>query len=252
MVLKYLCLDVETVPNQALPAECVPKFDESQVKTGNLKDPLKIREKIEEERARFDAEINKAMSTDPDLCQVVCVVAYESANLEQHVWYASSLDEETALLIDVWDRIRACYNDGVPLVTFNGMSFDVPVLLRRAMIEDIVVAPGMARQLLARQENNHHHYDLMQLLACRGPFGTRYRGLDYYLQRFGIGAKLTGWDGSRVYPAWIEGRHAEIIEYCGQDVRQTAKLYERVAPWLIAPRTTGELAKAKGQNPWRS
>ena len=39
-------------------------------------------------------------------------------------------------------------------------------------------------------------------------------------------------DGSKVYPMFQEGKIAEILEYCKQDVLATAQLFERVAPWI--------------------
>lgn len=247
--MKFAVLDLETIPCQSLPAECLPVFDESTVAVGNLKDPFKIREKLDEARTKFDADLDKRLSVDPDYCEVCCAVVTvvtDSSPGGETFWWTNQPDSELRLIIAVWDWISTMARNGIPIVTFNGSSFDLPVLVKRAMYNDVSVSPHLIKSLMARQEYNSSHYDLMQLLAQRSPFSGKLeaRKLNFYLKRFGIGSKSVGLiasapteidDGSMVYPAWKEGRMEAIVEYCKQDVFQTAELFRRVAPWLIAP-----------------
>lgn len=53
-------------------------------------------------------------------------------------------------------------------------------------------------------------------------------GLDEWSQFFGVTGKSDGWDGSKVCPAYVAGRHAEIAAYCAADVAATAALYQIV------------------------
>jgi len=237
--MDYAVIDIESVPCQWLPAVCRPEFDQASVKLGNTKDVFKIREKIEEAKTAFYADLDKRMSVDPDLCQVVCVVGYHKGRDSFLQLSAVDEAEETELIMDAWGWIRERYQEKTPLVTFNGLSFDLPVLLRRAMFSDISVNPVMVANLMRRQEYNFCHYDLMQLLGKRNPFsGPTFNGLEYHLKRWGIGAKLG--DGSMVYPWFKEGADGieKILEYCRDgDVVGTAKLFERVAPWLVATKS---------------
>ena len=178
------------------------------------------------------------MATDPDLCMLACVVisTHKKGKLDSVLGMSvESPDQESEVLRATWCAIREAYHAQSPLVGFNSMSFDIPVLVRRAMLLDIGVAPGMIAGLQRRQEQNHNHYDLMNLLGLRSPFSGKIeaRGLNYYLRLFGLGSKTPGMDGSLVFPAWKEGRHDEILEYCRQDVLKTAALFQRVAPWII-------------------
>jgi predicted PolB exonuclease-like 3'-5' exonuclease len=111
------------------------------------------------------------------------------------------------------------------------------------MLLDIYVPPSTVAALLKRYDNTVH-FDLMQVLAGRNPFSGKIEAkkLDFYLRRFGLGSKSDGWDGSMVYPAFKEGRHQEILEYCKRDVEMTAALFERVMPWV----TTKSLSAAEG------
>lgn len=236
MTPPYLVIDCETIPCQDIPAECLPQFDEASVKLGNLKDSFKVREKIEEARADFEAGLDKKMSTDPDLCQICCAVTYNPVTKLMSVFLAKDIQEEFVLLSGVWALIRAEIQDGVKLVTFNGNSFDLPVLQRRAMIQDVSVAPGLYTSLTDRYSKSH--IDLMQALAFRSPFSGKVeaKSLDHYLKRFCLGGKQDGMDGSMVCQAFKEGRFDEIVQYCKQDVLMTSLLFERIAPWLLLPK----------------
>jgi predicted PolB exonuclease-like 3'-5' exonuclease len=243
----YAMLDIETIPCQSLPAECRPEFDEASVALGNLKDRFKIQEKIDDARARFEAGVDKQMATNPDLCQIVCLVCYQKSRDDYLVLNADDEETEYRLLQDAWEYIRRCSLNHVPVASFNGKSFDIPVMVRRSMILDVAISPELIDDLL-RKYDARHHIDLMEVLALRNPFSGKpeYHSLNYYLKRFGLPEKLTGWDGSKVYPAWLEGRYSEIAEYCKQDVASSAELLDRVAPWIITQRSnvvTAEQAK---------
>lgn len=255
----YFVIDIETIPDQSIPEEDIPKFDkvfnEMDVKTGNTKDLFLIREKVEAARAKFEKEriefeesVIKKMSTDPDLCQVCCLVAFDAGGFTTD--FAKDRDSEYELLDHAWSLIRAKLQDHVMMVTFNGLTFDLPVLYRRAMIQDVSVGPAIFEALTAKY-SNRAHLDLMQALGGRNPFSGKmeFKGLDHYLKRFCLGAKMADWDGSKVYPAFKEGRFEEIVQYCKSDVLNTAALFERVAPWLLLPKaeTETETAITKGK-----
>ena len=243
MIREFAVLDLETIPNPNLPEDCWPKFNEADVAIpANWKDPFKISEKIEQAKQKFEQDVDKTMSVNPDFCMVCCAVLYYYDGKGQVICDPIAHDDssEFMLISGVWEHIRKLYQENIPVVTFNGISFDVPVLVRRAMFSDISVAPAMIANLLKRQEQNRHHYDLMQMLAFRSPFSGKmeFKGLNYYLKRFGLGSKTNGMDGSMVFPLWKEGRFDEIKTYCTGDVEQTAALFRRVSPWLVAPKET--------------
>ncbi|MGO9372702.1 MAG: hypothetical protein ACLQBD_11460 [Syntrophobacteraceae bacterium] len=220
------------------------------MKLGNLTDRFKITAKIDEARLKFEAGIDKQMSTDPDLCMVCCAVCTQFEADKNPVFTcvsAANESEEFVLISKVWECIRCAYQNQIPLVGFNTMTFDLPVLIRRAMLADISVGPGMIHNLMKRQEQNHLHQDLMQLLGLRSPFSGKIeaKGLNYYLRLFGLGGKFNGIDGSCVYPLWKEGQHEEIRAYCQQDVEKTAALFRRVSPWLMVPKETSNFNEQK-------
>ena len=232
--MNAMILDIETIPSQTLPDNCRPEFDESEVKLGNLKDRFKIEEKINAARAEWESKLDKQMSLDPDLCQICTVVIYDChAGRVTASDFAEDEESERRLLISVWNTIKYSFNNNIPIVTFNGKSFDIPVLLRRAMYLDVSVNPVVVDAMLERYDKQAH-IDLMQILAFRNPFSGKpeAKSLNYYLNRFQLGSK-GGMTGADVYPLFKEGKHQEIVDYCKNDVMQTAELFKRVAPWLI-------------------
>ena len=233
--MRILGFDLETLPNLSIPENCKPIFDESDIKLGNLKDPVKIAAKMEEERALFDQKLCKKMSTDPTLCQLCTFVGiiYDTdsgESIEEVAVQVTAEDDNDDYLAvtDGWKFIARAYQERIPLVSFNGIGFDLPVMFFRAMLQDVPVDGFMYNRLLMKYKNQFH-YDLMQILA--GWDRTRWNKLEYYLQLFGLGSK-EGMSGADVYPAYMAGEFNKIKEYCRNDVLETCKLFARVAPWI--------------------
>jgi predicted PolB exonuclease-like 3'-5' exonuclease len=222
--MKTLTFDCETVPRQDIPDDLKPQFDPESVKVGNIKDQAKIDEKIETARKEFDEGLIKKMSLDPDLCEVVMVSFFDGERIES----IGLKNDEYDTVYEAWARIISAYQNRIPLISYNGIGFDLPVLLHAAIRLDVPVSPYVYSAIAPRYGNNHH-YDLMQILA--GWDRTRWKPLDFYLKLFNIGAK-TG-EGSGVYGLWQAKEYDKIREYCEQDVLMTAKLFDRLSPWIV-------------------
>jgi hypothetical protein len=118
------------------------------------------------------------------------------------------------------------------LVSWNGSSFDLPVLHYRAMVHGV---PGCCYWDLGDNDrefkfNNYisrfhsRHTDLMDVLA--GYQNRAWAPLDDIAQLCGLPGKL-GMDGSQVYGAWKRGEIEAIRDYCETDVANTYLLYQR-------------------------
>jgi predicted PolB exonuclease-like 3'-5' exonuclease len=237
--MTWATFDIETIPLQNLPDELRPRFDEASVKLGNLKDRFKIQEKMDEERAKFEASVDKTMGTDPDLCLVCAFVGHLSNGTKKEFKrniFAPNEEAEFNLLASAWAWLRDLYKERIPIVSFNGKSFDLQVLRRRAMLQDVSVPPALY-EALSRRFETKYHVDLMEVLGNRNLFSGKieYKSMDWYLKRFGIGAKYNGMSGADVYPLYKEGEYQRILEYCQDDVLKISMLFERVAPWILAP-----------------
>ncbi len=109
------------------------------------------------------------------------------------------------------------------LVTFNGSSFDLPVLRYRAMMHSIS-APGLA----FRAYFNRYTEDALDLCDCLASFEQRGKmKLDDLCRAFGLPGKPDGIDGSKVDEFVRAGRIAEVSAYAEADVVSTYRLWLR-------------------------
>ena len=118
------------------------------------------------------------------------------------------------------------------LVSWNGTSFDLPVLHYRALVHGI---PGCCYWDQGDNDrefkfNNYlsrfhgRHLDLMDVLA--GYVNRAWAPLDEIALLCGLPGKL-GMDGSQVFDAFKRGELAAIRNYCETDVANTYLLYLR-------------------------
>lgn len=232
--MKIFAMDIETVPCRDLPEECVPKFDPDEVKLGNLKDPVKIQAKLTEAEVSFTESLSKTMSLDPALAQL-CVfvgIKYDTQAetiIDEHIYYADDDHDDYEAIFHGWELIVDSYYERVPIVTFNGKSFDLPVMLFRAIQQDVPIDLKTYDELTYRYQNQHH-YDLLQMLS--GWEKNKWHKLDFYLKLFGLQDK-NDMDGSMVYPLYQAGEHDKIKEYCRNDVIANCELFTRVEPWIV-------------------
>jgi len=110
------------------------------------------------------------------------------------------------------------------LVTYNGRSFDLPVIALRSLAH-AVPQPWYYRESSTRYRYSEHgHLDLCDWLADHG--AVRAGSLDALARLVGLPGKV-GVDGSQVEGLHAAGRLAEIERYCLADVAQTALLFLR-------------------------
>lgn len=230
-------LDIETIPDQLLPEDAKPAFNPDDVKLGNVKDPAKIEAKIEEARQSFETDLIKKMSIDPSLAQICTFVGIRWDIEKQEEISRTSLQitksydgDDLDAVIGGWDFILKSYQERIPLVTFNGTAFDLPVMWHRAITQDVTIDRVMYSRLTPRY-GGPFHYDLLGLLAGWTLDKMKGHTLDFFLRRYKIGEK-GGMDGSMVWPAWELGEYDKIQKYCESDVINTCKLFQRVAPWV--------------------
>jgi len=231
-------IDLESIPNQSIPQECIPQFDPESVKYGNIKDPDKIELKKIEARESFMANRDKQMSLDPGLLQICTFVGLKYDTDSKDVISQVSVqvtDEDRAddleAVTDGWNFIRSVAMERTPIITFNGLSFDFPAMFQRAIIQDVPVDPVMYQRLMGRY-NNPYHYDLLPILTNSHRIADwAGKNLDFWLQLYKIGTKGE-MDGSQVYEAWKNKEFDRIKQYCMKDVANTANLFVRVAPWI--------------------
>jgi hypothetical protein len=109
------------------------------------------------------------------------------------------------------------------LVTFNGHSFDLPVLRYRAMVNRISAAGLRVRPYFHRYVDDA--LDLCDVLGSYIP-GSKVR-LDEVSKILGLAGKPEGVAGSRIEEMVLAGKIEEVARYCESDVLNTYRV------WLI-------------------
>jgi 3'-5' exonuclease len=120
------------------------------------------------------------------------------------------------------------------LVTFNGNSFDLPVLRYRAMVHSIA-APG----LTCRPYFHRYTSDCLDLCdeLSSFNFGAKVK-LDELSKALGCSGKPIAMDGSEVESYFRARRIREIADYCESDVVNTYRI------WLRYELFCGRLSKS--------
>jgi predicted PolB exonuclease-like 3'-5' exonuclease len=109
------------------------------------------------------------------------------------------------------------------LITFNGHSFDLPVLRYRAMVNRISAAGLQVRPYFHRYSDDA--LDLCDVLGSYVPGGKV--KLDEVSKILGLTGKPEGVDGSRVEEMVLAGQIDEVARYCESDVLNTYRV------WLV-------------------
>jgi hypothetical protein len=109
------------------------------------------------------------------------------------------------------------------LITYNGRSFDLPVLVLRALRHGVAMRWYYQGRLRHRYSEDGH-LDLCDMLSDHG--AARSMSLDAMARLIGLPGKI-GVDGSQVEGMYKAGQLELIKNYCLADVTQTSLLFLR-------------------------
>jgi hypothetical protein len=110
------------------------------------------------------------------------------------------------------------------LVTYNGRSFDLPVIAVRSLCHGVPMRWYYRERNVRARYSDDGHLDLCDWLADHG--ATRAGSLDALAHLIGLPGKV-GVDGSQVAGLYEAGQLDAIERYCLSDVAQTALLLVR-------------------------
>jgi predicted PolB exonuclease-like 3'-5' exonuclease len=156
------------------------------------------------------------------ICIGALVAHQESDSWCVDVLGAPSVEKrsEKELIASFVDRIAELTPQ---LVTFNGSSFDLPVLRYRAMVNG-VSAPGLASRLYFNRYTEDH-VDLCDVLSSFSSQGKA--TLHELCKVMGLPGKPSSIHGGEVEKYYKEGKIREIADYCESDVVNTYRVWLR-------------------------
>jgi 3'-5' exonuclease len=195
-----------------------------------------------------EAEVREALGSGfpkHPLHKIVCIGAL-IASRQPEGWRVDALGAphigerpEAKLISDFLEKIGELLPQ---LITFNGHSFDLPVLRYRAMVNRVSAGGLQVRQYFHRYTDDA--LDLCDALGSYVP-GAKVK-LHEISKILGLTGKPEGIDGSRVEEMVLAGQIEEVARYCESDVLNTYRV------WLIYELFRGvitaeELASSKRQ-----
>ncbi len=213
----YAYFDIETIPDQS--AKALEKARESVKHPASLKKQESIDLWYAENAERAAHEILAKTSFDGGAGHV-CTIGWAINDGHVQVEHAEDVGEEHDIIAAFF---RGLPRSGVTLVGHNVLGFDIPFLLKRAVVLGVELPPAST---MPRDPKPWHPkvFDTMTSWAGAG------RGDMISMNRLcgilGIVGK-EDFDGSMVAEAWANGEHETIARYCDDDVRRTRAIHQK-------------------------
>lgn len=216
-----------------------PAFDESAVKTGNLKDAAKIAEKIEAARAQHavDTAAHNAKNATAEADYIagvkdkaalsaltgrVLAIGYygtHDGEVEVDVLHPDNVTE-AAVLIRFWAYFEAS-DEHTRFIGHNIHGFDLPFLIQRSWLLGVEVPRGVIKGRFFSEK----FVDTMAVWACGRQGSNGMAKLDDLAKAFGVGAK----NGSgAMFAELLEKDRTAALEYLKNDIAITYEVAKRM------------------------
>lgn len=216
-----------------------PAFDESSVKTGNLKDAAKIAEKIEAARSQhaIDAANHAAKNATAEADYIagvkgraaldaktgrVLAIGYYDTN-EGATDYAilnGEPGDEAAIVSGFWTYFEAS-DEHTRFIGHNIHGFDLPFLIQRSWLLGVEVPRGVIKGRYFSDK----FVDTMAVWACGKMGSGAMAKLDDLAKAFGVGMK--NGDGA-MFAELLEKDRAAAMEYLKNDIAITHAVARRM------------------------
>lgn len=209
----YTIIDIETYPDlnmvDTLPE---PKID------SRLKDPVKIEaKKVEAKQKQIDG-----MALNPLYGKIACI-GYSTGGESECVIEGT----EEQIINTFFDIISLGRAESPKIVTWNGISFDIPFIYKRAMI--LGIKPHISMSYWMKRYTTSPHCDLMQVWC-------NWYGMEALntVAKALLNKEKAEFDVTTIKDLikTPEGRK-EISSYCKKDVDITKELFDKMAGILF-------------------
>lgn len=212
--MSTIIFDIETGPRPERElAELFQPLAPEDIKTGNVRDPVKVQEKITAAQAQHRADFfdNAALSA---VTGRVLAIGYAADDDKPPT--VDCDDNEAALLGRFWASWQE--NKGARWVGFNILRFDLPFIIRRSWA--LKVPTGYVRRGRYWADNLVDLREVWQL----GDYQA-HGSLDVVAKLLGVGAK-TG-NGAH-FAALLQSDRAAALDYLRNDVAITRAVFRRM------------------------
>ena len=155
----------------------------------------------------------KTMSVTPEFCRVVAMGCAAGAGEIRTFVVGRHDTTEKSILERFWELVT----ESTPIVGFNIINFDLPVIFIRSAILGVRPSQKIDMRPWGGQ--------VIDLMTARYPKGGQ-KGLKDLARILGFTVQAEGMDGSQVYDLWKAGDLESIAKYQASDIDVTRRLYE--------------------------
>jgi len=232
--MKHLFVDIETFGRRPEFNPNEFEFDESKVRVGNLKDPQKIKEKIEKERKLahkkqiedYDKEWRKnaLKSLNSDII-CICYAIDDSDPGAIYIKNVGKVEDgdavysERDLVVEFDQKLKYLPVASTIVVAHNGLTFDFPFIRHRGFKYRL---PKLVEMFSFSGRNDPRVRDTMEM--WRGSDWKNYYHMDDIAKYLGFEGK-DGVSGDMVHDMFLNREFDKIAEYCKNDVVQLRNIY---------------------------
>lgn len=204
-----LYIDIETIPGPESGRDAIEVSPPAQYKK-----PESIAQWLADNAAAARDDIYRRQALNGGYGQV-CAIAWSfgegiaGANSETR---DGERDLIAATIASINDTLS--FNDQPDICGHFVAGFDLRFLKQRCIVHGIKMPHWLAR--------DHKPWEIRDTMTMWAGAKDRI-SLDELCTILGVKGK-GDLDGSKVYDAWLEGRHADILEYCKDDVRRVMEI----------------------------
>lgn len=206
--LDHLALDIETIPCKALAdySESAQEQLTRRIARAAESDP--------------DMSYEKFASLNGDLGRIICI-SVGFVNGSKIRTKSFSGEDERAILMDFNELMARVEGQ---FIHYNGLSFDIPFILRRMCHHGM--RPASPRFANLKRYQFEPHLDVMMSY-----YNWDFRGslpLGLLAEAHGLPTPKGDLSGDKVYAAYLCGEWERITRYCELDVATTLNLWRKV------------------------
>lgn len=224
--MDIIAFDIETIPQQTPLASW-------QEEEFNKKYPLKLKQRCGDKPEYTPEELKSVrgltMATNFFLGEIVTIGLYRNNGLGNQ-GHIALVGTEKEILEKFWKNLSSF--NGL-FVSFNGIAFDVPFIVKRSLYHKI--KPTNNNFLDLKRFSRYPHFDVK---AVFGDFDNYATGtLSQICEFLGVESPKEGdikADG--VEQAYLDGKVNLIADYCVRDVVATYKCYEVLKDYTFKPK----------------
>ena len=217
--MSFLLTDIETAPKEEK-VKSLYSFNPDEVKVGNIKDPEKIKAKIEAEEAKFWAEKLEKAALNPMTAEIVAI-GYQDKD-------GAIIGEgipEANLLGEFWrqfEKVEYATGANTRIVGWNLLGFDIPMMVQRSRIIGVDVPSTV-------MNGRYWHnclIDLMQVWVCY--CHGKYESLERVAKALGVRQpREHNIEGQNFYKHLIDDKE-NAIQYLRDDLQEEYEIAKRI------------------------